>query len=154
MSVSMPGKKHSMDEIIAAFREIQILVGRGAHVADAAHGVGITEVTYYRWRRRFGGLSDDQIRRQADIAAENSWLRRVVSELQLDKRILRAAFADLLSTPMGRRKAVDRIMTELSISERRACQVLGQNRSTQRKIPKMPGRLRNRDTLRERHRVQ
>lgn len=150
----MPGKKHSMDEILAVFREVQVLVGRGAHVADAAHDAGITEVTYYRWRHLYGGLTDDQIRRQANIAAQNSQLRRVVTELQLDKRILRTALADLLSTPMRRREVVDRIMAELSISERRACQVLGQNRSTQRKIPKISGRLRHRDTLRERHRVQ
>ena len=58
---------------------------------DAVRSIGVTEVTYYRWRRKFGGLKTDQVRRMKELEAENARLRRAVSDLTLDKMILAEA---------------------------------------------------------------
>jgi hypothetical protein len=60
-------------------------------VADAIRAIGVTEVTYYRWRQEYGGLRSDQVRRMKDLKAENTRLRRAVSDLTLDKMILAEA---------------------------------------------------------------
>jgi putative transposase len=143
----MTVRKRTTVEAVTAFRAVHALVERGGRVADAVRTAGITEVTYYRWRHLYDGLTDDQVSKFATLQAENFRLRRKVAELQLEKRILQAAAAELLSTPLRRRALVDRITAELPISERRACQVLGQNRSTQRKIPKLQPRPRNEDAV-------
>jgi transposase-like protein len=67
------------------------LVSQGQSVADAVRGIGVTEVTYYRWRQEFGGLKTDQVKRMKELEAENARLRRAVSDLTLDKMILAEA---------------------------------------------------------------
>jgi transposase-like protein len=64
------------------------LVSQGQTVADAVRAIGVTEVTYYRWRQEFGGLKSDQVKGLKDLEAENARLRRAVSDLTLDKMIL------------------------------------------------------------------
>jgi putative transposase len=66
-------------------------VSQGKSVADAVRAIGVTEVTYYRWRQEFGGLKSDQVKRMKDLEAENVRLRRAVSDLTLDKMILKEA---------------------------------------------------------------
>jgi putative transposase len=68
-----------------------VLVSQGRSVADAVRGIGVTEVTYYRWRQEFGGLKMDQVKRMKELEAENARLRRAVSDLTLDKMILAEA---------------------------------------------------------------
>ena len=63
----------------------------GQSVADAIRSIGVTEVTYYRWRQEFGGLKSDQVKRLKDLETENTRLRRAVSDLTLDKLILQEA---------------------------------------------------------------
>jgi len=63
----------------------------GQSVADAIRGIGVTEVTYYRWRQEFGGLKMDRVKRMMELEAENARLRRAVSDLILDKMILAEA---------------------------------------------------------------
>jgi transposase-like protein len=67
------------------------MVSQGQPVADAVRSIGVTEVTYYRWRQEFGGLKLDQVKRLKDLEAENTRLRRAVSDLTLDKLILKEA---------------------------------------------------------------
>jgi transposase-like protein len=67
------------------------LVSQGQSVADAVRAIGVTEVTYYRWRQEFGGLKTDQVKRMKELEAENARLRRAVSDLTLDKMILAEA---------------------------------------------------------------
>jgi transposase-like protein len=67
------------------------MVSQGQSVADAVRAIGVTEVTYYRWRQEFGGLKSDQVKRLKDLEAENARLRRAVSDLTLDKVILKEA---------------------------------------------------------------
>jgi putative transposase len=87
----MARKRHRPDEIVAKLRQADVLVSQGQAVADAIRAIGVSEVTYYRWRQEFGGLKADQVRRLKDLEAENARLRRAVAELTLDKQILAEA---------------------------------------------------------------
>jgi putative transposase len=88
---SMPRKKHTPEEIVAKLRQVDVLVSQGAPVADAVRQIAITEVTYYRWRREYGGLKLDQVKRLKELELENGRLRKAVSDLTLDKLILKEA---------------------------------------------------------------
>jgi putative transposase len=72
---------------------VDILVAQGQSVADAIRSIGVTEVTYYRWRQEYGGLKVDQVRRLKELETENTRLRRAVADLTLDKLILKEAAA-------------------------------------------------------------
>jgi putative transposase len=87
----MPGKRHKPEEIVAKLRQVDVLVSQGQSVADAVRSIGVTEVTYYRWRQEFGGLKTNQVRRLKELETENARLRRAVADLTLDKLILREA---------------------------------------------------------------
>ena len=87
----MPKKRHKPEEIVAKLRQVDVLVSQGQSVADAIRSIGVTEVSYYRWRREFGGLKTDQMRRMKELEAENVRLRRAVADLTLDKLILQEA---------------------------------------------------------------
>jgi len=87
----MARKRHTPDEIVAKLRQVDVLVGQGQAVAEVIRSIGVTEVTYYRWCREFGGLKADQVKRLRDLEAENARLRRAVAELTLDKQILAEA---------------------------------------------------------------
>jgi len=87
----MPQKKHKPEEIVAKLRQVDVLVSQGQSVADAIRSIGVTEVSYYRWRREFGGLKTDQVKRMKELEAENARLRRAVADLTLDKLILKEA---------------------------------------------------------------
>jgi putative transposase len=87
----MPRKHHKPEEIVAKLRQVDVLTSQGKLVADAVRAIGVTEVTYYRWRQAYGGLRSDQVKRMKDLEAENTRLRRAVSDLTLDKMILAEA---------------------------------------------------------------
>jgi len=87
----MPRKRHKPEEIVAKLRRVDVLVSQGQSVADAIRAIGVTEVTYYRWRQEFGGLKMDQVKRMKELEAKNARLRRAVSDLTLDKMILAEA---------------------------------------------------------------
>ena len=76
---------------VAKLRQVEVLQGRGSTVVDAIRQIGVTEVTYYRWRREYGGMKTDQLRRLKELEKENQRLRRAVSDLTLDKLILAEA---------------------------------------------------------------
>ena len=84
-------KRHTAQEIVAKLRQVDVLVAQGRPVADAVRSIGVTEVTYYRWRNEYGGLKGDQVKRLKELEIENSRLRRAVSDLMLDKLILAEA---------------------------------------------------------------
>ena len=87
----MPRKRYKPEEIVSKLRQVDVLVSQGKSVADAVRDIGVTEVTYYRWRQEFGGLKSDQIKRLKDLETENGSLRRAVADLTLDKLILKEA---------------------------------------------------------------
>ncbi len=77
--------------VVAKLRQVDVLVSQGQSMADAIRQIGVSEVTFYRWRQEFGGLKSDQVKRMKDLELENSRLRKVVSDLTLDKLILSEA---------------------------------------------------------------
>jgi putative transposase len=88
---SMARKRHTAEEIVAKLRQVDVLMAQGRQVADAVRAIGVTEVTYYRWRNEYGGLKGDQVKRLKELETENTRLRRAVSDLTLDKLILAEA---------------------------------------------------------------
>jgi transposase-like protein len=87
----MPRKRHKAEEIVAKLRQVEVLTAQGNPVAEAIRSIGVTEVTYYRWRSEYGGLKGDQVKRLKELEAENTRLRRAVSDLTLEKLILKEA---------------------------------------------------------------
>jgi transposase-like protein len=87
----MRKKKYAPEEIVAKLREAEVLIAQGRTVADAARQIGVTEQSYYRWRREYGGMRSDQAKRLKELERENARLRRAVSDLTLDKVILTEA---------------------------------------------------------------
>ena len=87
----MGRKRHTPEEIIGKLREAEIVLAQGGITADACRRIGVTELTFYRWRKEYGGLKVDQARRMKDLKRENARLRQVIADLTLDKLILQEA---------------------------------------------------------------
>ncbi len=87
----MPKKHHKPEEIVSKLRQIEVLHSQGSTVADAIRQIGVTEITYYRWRKEYGGLKTGQVSRMKELEKENLRLRKAVSDLTLDKLILAEA---------------------------------------------------------------
>jgi transposase-like protein len=86
----MPRRRHTAEEIVAKLRQVELLGSQGKSMADEVRAIGVTEATYYRWRQESGGLKSDQVRRLKELEAENTRLRRAVSDLTVEKLILKA----------------------------------------------------------------
>jgi putative transposase len=87
----MPQKHYRPEEIIAKLREAEVLLGQGKKVSEVVKAIGVSEVSYYRWRKEYGGLNVSQAKRLKELERENARLRRAVSDLNLDKVILQEA---------------------------------------------------------------
>ncbi len=87
----MPRKKHSAEEIIRKLREAEVLLSQGKKVPEVSCILGVTEQTYFRWRKEYGGLKMDQVKRLKELERENARLKRAVADLTLDKLILKEA---------------------------------------------------------------
>jgi len=84
----MPRRRHSAKGVIGKQREVEVLVGRGGSLGEAIRSIGVTEQTYYRWRKEYGGLKMDQAKRLKELERENTRLRKAVADLTLDKQVL------------------------------------------------------------------
>ncbi len=87
----MPQKKHKPEEIVVKLRQVDVLVSQGRTVSEAVRTIGVTQFTYYRWRNEFGGLKTNQVKRLKELEKENERLRKAVSDLTLEKLILKEA---------------------------------------------------------------
>jgi putative transposase len=87
----MPQKKHRPEEIVAKLRQVDVLLSQGRSVGEAVRSIGVTQFTYYRWRNEFGGLKRDQVKRLKELEKENERLRKAVSDLTLEKLVLKEA---------------------------------------------------------------
>ena len=87
----MPRKRTSPEAIIHKLREAEILISQGRTVREAAKQIGVTEQTYYRWRKAYGGMVPSQARRLKEMEQENTRLKKLVADLCLDKSILEEA---------------------------------------------------------------
>ena len=95
------GKRHKPEEIIAKLRQVEVMTGQGTSMADAIRSIGVTEVTYYRWRSEYGGMKLDQVKRLKELEIENGRLRKAVSDLTLDKLILKEHVLPTLAVHVG-----------------------------------------------------
>ena len=89
----MPRKRYQVEEIIQKLREAAVLLSQGKNVAEACRQIGVTDQTYYRWRKEYGGVRTDQAKRLKELDRENARLKKLLAEAELDKAILRDAAA-------------------------------------------------------------
>ena len=87
----MTNKRPKPEEIVSKLRQVEVLMGQGMSRLDAIRQIGVVEQTYYRWRKQYGGLGVDQFKELKRLQKENERLRRAVSDLTLDKLILKEA---------------------------------------------------------------
>ena len=87
----MSRKRFTMEQIIGLLREVDVKVSQGKNVGQICREIGITEQTYYRWRKEYGGMKTVQVKRLKDLEKENSHLKKAVAELTVDKLILKEA---------------------------------------------------------------
>lgn len=84
----MPRKVYTPEQIVTLLRQVDVAIGQGKSVPLACREAGISDVSYYRWRKEYGGLQLDQAKRMKDLEKENSRLKRLVADLSLDKAML------------------------------------------------------------------
>lgn len=87
----MGAKRYKPEEIISKLREAEVLLAEGVSVAEVVRRLGVTQVTYYRWRKEYGGMKIDQAKRLKDLEKENARLKRLLADAELDKAILKEA---------------------------------------------------------------
>ena len=85
----MARKRHSDEDILKLLREIELALATGNDVGTACRSVGISDATYYNWRKRFGGMARSQLSEMKALEKENTRLKKIVAELELDKLILK-----------------------------------------------------------------
>ena len=89
----MPRKRYTPEQIISKLREAEVLLSQGQTVSQASKQLGVSEQTYYRWRREFGGMRTSQVRKLKDLEKENARLKKLVADLSLDNAILKEAIS-------------------------------------------------------------
>ena len=87
----MSGKRFSPEEIISKLREAEVYLAEGVTVGEVIRRLGVTKITYYRWRKEYGGMKVEQAKRLKDLEKENARLKRLLADAELDKAILREA---------------------------------------------------------------
>jgi transposase-like protein len=87
----MAKKRHTTEQIISKLREAEILLSKGSKIPEVCRKLGVTDQTYYRWRKEYGGLRSDQAKRFKELERQNAQLKRVVADLTLDNAILKEA---------------------------------------------------------------
>ena len=134
----MPAKRHSAEQIVRKLREAEVELARGATVKDACRKLAITEHTYYRWRREYGGAEGRpgqaaEATREGERPAQEDCGGKGAGSFDPE-----GSCGGKLLSPAGRRDAVEHVRRRLGVSERRACRVLKQSRTTQRYVPRQP----------------
>ena len=105
----MAQRKYSVEQIIVKLREIELLCNQGKTIAEAARQAGITEQTYYRWRKDYGGMNSTDAKRMKELEKENARLKKLVADLSLDNAILRDV--NLKTSEPGEAKGSCRLCT-------------------------------------------
>src|SRR2546423_9711720 len=123
----MKRKRFSVEQIVAVLKQAEL----GMAVADIIRQVGISEQTFYRWKKQYAGLQSDQVRELRQLQDENARLKKLVAELSLDKAILQDVAAKKLARPALKRQAVEYMVSHYALNTRRACRLVRQTRSMQ-----------------------
>lgn len=127
-------RRHSPAQIVAALRHADELLAQGDPIATVASAVGISEATFHRWRTHYGGIKADDAQRLRELADENRDLRRQVADQCLDILMLRQVLSGAMLPPAIRVHLVAALRDRFGVSERRACEVIGASRSSQRRL--------------------
>ena len=85
----MSKKRYGSEQIITKLREVEVMLSKGSTIGEASKRIGVTEQTYYRWRKQYGGMKVEQAKRLKDLEKENLRLKRLVADLSLDNVILK-----------------------------------------------------------------
>ena len=85
----MSKKRYSSEQIIQKLREVEIMLSKGSTIGESCKKIGVTEQTYYRWRKLYGGMKVEQAKRLKELEKENSRLKKLVADLSLDNAILK-----------------------------------------------------------------
>jgi len=144
----MQRRRHTPDQVVRKLREADRMLAEGKELPEVAKALEISEATYHRWRTQFGGIKADDARRLKDLERENTRLKRMVADRELEIDMLKEIARGKLLTPNRRRQAVSHLTGRFGVSERFACKVGGQHRSTSvtadgrpwlRRMPSVPG---------------
>ncbi len=95
----MGRRRYTPEQIIGKLREAEVLLGKGQTIGQACRKLGVTDQTYYRWRKEYGGMRVDQVRRLKELEKENSQLKNLVADLSLDNQILKETVEGRLLGP-------------------------------------------------------
>ena len=132
-------KNYTAAQIINGLRRAEVGLANGKSMKEVIRDLGVSEQTYYRWRREYGGMKTSQAKRLKELEKENQRLKRAVADLNGGQHDPEGSVKGKLLSPERRRRCVVRVQQRLGVSERRACEVLGQARSTQRRSRKERG---------------
>jgi len=130
-------KRHTPNQVIRKLREAERMLGEGKTIAEVAKALEVSEVTFHCWRNQYGGMKAEDAKRLKELEKENVLLKRLVADKGARDPRPSGDLAGKLLSPARRRKAVLMLQDRVKVSERRACEVAGQHRSTQRHEPKV-----------------
>ena len=131
----MKRRRRTPQQIVRKLREAHRLLGEGSEVPEVAKALEVPEATYHRWRAQYGGMKANDVRRLKELERENQTLKAIVADKELENVALKSAGRGKLLSPARRRRAVLTLQDRVGLSERRACLIVGQHRSTQRHEP-------------------
>jgi putative transposase len=112
-------KRFSVEQIVGVLKQVEV----GVTVVEVCRQAGITEQTYYRWKKQYAGLETDHVRQLKQLQEENALLKRLVAELSLDKTMLQDVLAKKIVKPSRRRPVVGYLRGVYRVSQGRACRV-------------------------------
>ncbi|WP_371858497.1 IS3 family transposase [Gluconacetobacter liquefaciens] len=141
----MKTKRFSVEQIVACLKQAEL----GLPVADLIRQIGISEQTFYRWKKQYAGMESDQVRELKQVVEENARLKKLVAELSLDKAVLQDVLSKKFPRPALMKEVVAYVVTRHGYSQRRACGVVRQHRSTQRLVGRRDPRTAERQRMRE-----
>ncbi|MDP6940273.1 MAG: IS3 family transposase [Planctomycetota bacterium] len=134
----MARRRHTPEQVLAKLRDADVMLANGLPLAEIAKNLEIAEQTYHRWRNQYGGMKGPEMKRLKELEKENGTLKRLVADQALDIRALKDIAGGKLLSPTSRRRAVTHIVREVGLSERSACRLVGQHRTTQRREVTVP----------------
>ena len=126
------GTRYTPEQIISKLREAEVAISKGDSAAAAAKTIGVAEQTFYRWRKEYGGLRTDQAKRLKALEKENARLKWLLADAELEKQSCRKPCRETSEPDEAMSSCRDALGRD-HVSERRACRILGQPRSTQRR---------------------
>ncbi|MBW4332389.1 IS3 family transposase [Stakelama sp. CBK3Z-3] len=141
----MKRSRFSEEQIIAVLKEQEA----GMPTADVCRRHGISSATFYKWKSKYGGLEVSEARRLRQLEQENERLKKLLADSMLDNAMLKEISAQKILAPGARRQAVAHLQKVFEVSQRRACAVLGADRTMVRYVSRRPDDTKARERIRE-----